>query len=213
MEIIPFIRFTTNTKYIPRWIYAGLILLIPFVDFFSIGYLSKSSRTLMLGSIGLPTWEKKGEIWMEGVKLLYIFILYEAIPFSLFSFSFFLIALHSFTAFFGHIIKYIGFITLFLCSFFIPFAFATFSEQMDFRKALEFERILKAIREVFVQYLGGYLCALAVIGICFFTIRRIPYLGVFLFSAITYYTLLIATYFFTQLYIKTSLSVGRIIEE
>jgi hypothetical protein len=196
-----------------RWISSGIILYIPVLNFFSLGYLAKTSRLLMIGSVGLPTWEKKNEIWIEGVKLLYILILYEAIPCFLFSFGFFLISLHSFTAFFGKIIKYFGFIALFACSFFIPFAFAIFAEQMDFRKTLEFEKILKAIKEVFIQYLGGYLFTIMIILFFFYTVRLIPYLiGLVLFSLLTYYTLLIATYYFTRLYVKTILSEDKITE-
>lgn len=213
MEIIPFIQFTLNTRFAMRWVSVGIVLYIPAINFFSLGYLSKASRLLMIGSIGLPTWEKKAEIWMEGVKLLFIFILYEAVPFFLFSFGFFLTTLTSITAFFGHIIIKLSYLALLLCSFFIPFAFATFSEYMDFKKALEFEKILKGIKEVLIPYSGGYIGTLILLYICK-VIIRIPYLIGFIASSIlTYYTLLIATYFFTQLYIKTTLSAEKTIEE
>jgi hypothetical protein len=213
MEIIPFIQFTMNTQFAMRWVSGGIVLYIPAVNFFSLGYLSKASRLLMIGSIGLPTWEKKSEIWLEGVKLLFIFILYEAVPFFLFSFGFFLTTLTSITAFFGHIIINLSYLALFICTFFVPFAFATFSEGMDFRKAMEFEKIFRGIKEVLVPYIGGYLGTLVVLYVCK-AIIRIPYLVGFVASSIlTYYALLIATYFFTQLYVKTSLSAGRIIEE
>jgi hypothetical protein len=213
MEIIPFIQFTMNTQFALRWVAGGIVLYIPAANFFSLGYLSKASRLLMIGSIGLPTWEKKSEIWLEGVKLLFIFILYEAVPFFLFSFGFFLTTLTSITAFFGNIVIKLSYLALFICTFFVPFAFATFSEAMDFRKALEFEKIFRGIKEVLIPYVGGYLGMLVVLYVCK-AIIQIPYLVGFVASSIlTYYALLIATYFFTQLYIKTSLSAGRIIEE
>jgi hypothetical protein len=213
MEIIPFIQFTMNTQFALRWVAGGIVLYIPAVNFFSLGYLSKASRLLMIGSIGLPTWEKKSEIWLEGVKLVFIFILYEAVPFFLFSFGFFLTTLTSITAFFGNIVIKLSYLALFICTFFVPFAFATFSEAMDFRKALEFEKIFRGIKEVLIPYVGGYLGMLVVLYVCK-AIIQIPYLVGFVASSIlTYYALLIATYFFTQLYIKTSLSAGRIIEE
>jgi hypothetical protein len=213
MEIIPFIQFTMNSQFALRWVSGGIVLYIPAVNFFSLGYLSKASRLLMIGSIGLPTWEKKSEIWLEGVKLLFIFILYEAVPFFLFSFGFFLTTLTSITAFFGNIVIKLSYLALFICTFFVPFAFATFSEAMDFRKALEFEKIFRGIKEVLIPYVGGYLGMLVVLYVCK-AIIQIPYLVGFVASSIlTYYALLIATYFFTQLYIKTSLSAGRIIEE
>jgi hypothetical protein len=212
MELIPFIQFTLNTQFITRWIIGGIILYIPALNFFSLGYLAKTSRLLMIGSVGLPVWEKKSEIWMEGVKLLFVFILYEAIPFFLFSFGFFLTTLTSITAFFGNILIKLSYLALFLCSFFIPFAFAAFSEKSDFRKALEFDKILIGIKEVFIPYTGGYIGTLIILYICK-TIIHIPYLiGFILSSCLTYYTLLIATYYFTRLYVKTTLSEDKIIE-
>lgn len=205
MDIIPFIQFSLNSRYISRWIYGGLILYIPVLNFLSLGYLSNASRLILIGGIGLPTWQNKMDIWIEGVKLIFIFILYEAIPFFLFSCGFFLTTLSSITAFFGHIIIKLSYIALLLFSFFIPFAFAIFSEQMDFRKALEFEKILKGIKEVFIPYLGGYLGTLIALYICKL-IMRIPYLiGFILSSILTYYVFLISTYYFTELFKKTTL--------
>jgi len=204
MDIIPFIQFSLNSRYISRWIYGGIILYIPVLNFLSLGYLSNASRLILIGGIGLPTWQNKMDIWIEGVKLIFIFILYEAIPFFLFSCGFFLTTLSSITAFFGHIIIKLSYIALLLFSFFIPFAFATFSEQMDFRKALEFEKILKGIKEVFIPYLGGYLGTLIALYICIL-IMHIPYLGFILSSILTYYVFLISTYYFTELFKKTTL--------
>jgi len=210
MELFPFMQFTLNTQYILRWITGGIILYIPALNLFSLGYLAKTSRLLMIGSVGLPLWERKSEIWMEGVKLLFIFILYEAIPFFLFSFGFFLTTLTSITAFFGNILIKLSYLALFLCSFFIPFAFAAFSEKGDFKKALEFDKILNGIKEVSIPYAGGYIGALVVLYVCKKVIH-IPYLvGFVLSSILTYYTLLIATHYFTRLYIKTTLSEDRI---
>jgi len=100
MDIIPFIQFSLNSRYISRWIYGGLILYIPVLNFLSLGYLSNASRLILIGGIGLPTWQNKMDIWIEGVRLIFIFILYEAIPFFLFSCGFFLTTLNSITAFF-----------------------------------------------------------------------------------------------------------------
>jgi hypothetical protein len=212
MEFFPFIQFTLNTQYILRWITGGIILYVPALNLFSLGYLAKTSRLLMLGSIGLPLWERRNDIWMEGVKLLFIFILYEAIPFFLFSFGFFLTTLTSITAFFGNILIKLSYLALFLCSFFIPFAFAAFSEKGDFKKALEFDKIINGIKEVSIPYTGGYIGALVVLYVCKAVIH-IPYLiGFILSSVLTYYTLLIATHYFTRLYIKTTLFEDKITE-
>jgi hypothetical protein len=212
MDIVAFIRFTFNSRYVARWIYGGLIMYIPVVNFFSLGYLAKASRILMIGSIGLPTWEDKMAVWINGVKLLFVFILYEAVPFFLFSSGFFLTTLGSLPAFFGSIVIKFSYLALFVFSFFIPFAFSVFAERMDFREALEFEKILNGIKEVFLPYLGGYFGTLIALYICKLIIN-IPYLIGFLLSSLcTYYVFLLATYYFTHLFKRTSLADARMIE-
>ncbi len=90
MDIVPFILLTVNSRFVMRWVWGGLVLLIPVVNFLSLGYLTKTSNLLMIGGIGLPTWEERREIWRDGAKLFYIFVLYEALPSFLFSCGFFL---------------------------------------------------------------------------------------------------------------------------
>jgi hypothetical protein len=212
MDIAAFIQFTFNGRYITRWIYGGLLMYIPVVNFFSLGYLVKTSRILLIGTIGLPTWEDRTAIWMNGIKLLFIFILYEAVPFFLFSTGFFLTTLGSIPAFFGSIVIKFSYLAILIFSFFIPFAFSVFAEKMEFKDALEFERILNGIKQVFLPYLGGYLCSLIALYICK-VIIRIPYLIGFLLSSLcTYYVFLLATHYFTNLFKRTSLT-ERIIEE
>jgi hypothetical protein len=211
MDLIPFIQFSLSSRYASRWIYGGLLLYVPVINFFSLGYLSKASRLLMIGGIGLPTWEQRSEIWMEGARALFVFILYGAIPFFMFSCGFFLTALSSLTALFGHIITWLSYVALLISSFFLPFAFITLSEQMDFRKALEFETILRGIKEVFMPYFFGYAGTVIALYLCW---RIIPIPKSYFFqlfmvaimSTLTYYVMLVSTYYFTHLYRRTSLS-------
>lgn len=213
MNIIPFLQLTLNVRYISRWIWAGAIFCIPVLNFLSLGFLSRTSRLVIIGGIGLPTWEDRYETWIEGTKLLFVFILYNAIPFFMFSCGFFLISLNIFTAFFGQIFKILSVIALLVCTFLIPFAFATFAERMEFKEAFEFERIFRGIKEVFIEYIIGYAAALCILYICVL-IMRIPYLiGLIPGSILSYYVLLVAAYYFTELYRKTSLAAICMIGE
>jgi hypothetical protein len=211
MDVIPFIRFTVNSRYLSRWVYGGLILFVPVVNFFSLGYLTRMSRLLMIGGIGLPTWERKTETWMEGAKALFVFILYGAIPFFMFSCGFFLTALSSITGFFGHILMKLSYVALLVSSFLVPFAFIIFSEEKGFRKALEFERIFHGIKEVLVSYLAGYAGTVLALFLCWLIIPIpksffLQFIMVALYSVLTYYILLVSTYYFTNLFRMTSLS-------
>lgn len=205
MDISPFVQFTLNSRYATRWILGGLLMYIPVLNFFSLGYLSKTSRLLIIGGLGLPTWDEKNKIWFEGVRALFVIILYEAIPCFLFSSGFFLVTLSNVTAFFGNIVMVASYVAALVLTFFIPFALSIFAEYSDFRKALEYERIFKAIREVIVPYVIGYVSTLAALFVCW-VIIRIPYfVGFILSSVLSYYILLVSTYFFAELYKKTAL--------
>ncbi len=213
MDIIPFIRFTINSRYAARWIYGGFALFIPVLNFFSIGFLSRTSRLVLVGGMGLATWQEKYETWLEGVKLLFVFILYNAIPFFMFSSGFFLTTLNSFTAFFGHLMIKLSIFVIFpICSFFLPFAFTIFAERTDFREALEFEKILRGIKEVLIEYIIGYVATVVAVYIALL-FMRIPYLiGFVISSVLTYYALLLSAFYFTGLYKRTTLCMQRIPE-
>jgi hypothetical protein len=209
MDIISFVSLTVNPRYIKRWIAAGIILFIPVVNFFSLGYLSRSSGLTMIGGIGLPTWERKNELWREGARLALVIILYEALPCFLFSFAFLLSSFgNAFTLFIGSVMKALAVLAFIFCSFFIPFAFCASVQHTDLRGAFEFERIAAAVKEVLPAYLAGYVIS-AFCMYAAFTLHVIPYLlGFALSSVLIYYVLLVSTYYFSQLSERTSLRAG-----
>src|SRR3974377_2183784 len=142
MDVVSFVVFSFNTRYIKRWIAAGLILFIPGVNFLCLGYRFRASSLSLIGGIGLPTWEKKSDIWRDGARLAYIIILYEALPSFLFSLGFILISFGNFiTVFIGGLMKVLALIAFVCCTFFIPFAFCAFVEGMEGRRAFVFERV------------------------------------------------------------------------
>lgn len=211
MDSISFVVFTFNSRYVKRWIAGGLILMIPLANFLSVGYLARTSSLTMIGGMGLPTWEKKNELLWEGAKLFGIFILYEALPCFLFSFSFLLSSFgNTLTGFAGGIIKFLAVIAFIVCSAFLPFAFCTFIDQAEVRRAFEFERIAAAVKEVMPAYVFGYVLSLICMYVAY-KLHTIPYLlGFALSSVLIYYVLLVSTYYFTQLYKKTALGAGKL---
>ena len=209
MDVISFVFFSFNKRYVLRWIAAGIMFFIPVANFISLGYLWRASALSMIGGIGLPTWDRKNELWKEGARLAYIVILYEALPSFLFSFGFLLSSFGNLiTVVIGGAMKVLAAIAFILCSFLIPFAFCAFVEGLEIRKAFEFERIAAAVKEVALQYVLGYVIA----ACCLFVSYRllaIPYLlGFVLSSILTYYVLLVSTYYFTQLFKKTTNGSG-----
>ncbi len=208
MDVISFVVFSFNKRYILRWVLAGIILIVPVADFLSLGYLWRTSGLSMVGGVGLPTWERKGELWREGARLAYITILYEALPSFLFSFGFLLSAVGNFvTDFVGRIMVLLAAAAFVLCSFFLPFAFCAYVEGMEVRRAFDFEKIFGAVKEVLRSYILGYgvfLCAVYVT----YRLIHIPVVGIILLLTLPFYVLLVSTYYFTQLFRRTSLSPG-----
>ncbi len=208
MDVVSFVVFSFNTRYILRWIYAGLIFFIPVVNFFSLGYLARTSNLSIIAGIGLPPWERKSEIWREGAKVAYVIILYEALPSFLLSFGFLLSNIgHSITKFLSVIVFAAAVVAIVVCSFFLPFAFYAFVEAMQVRKAFDFERIAVAVKEVLAAYVFGYVltgCCLLVA----YKLLKVPVIGFFVASVLAFYVLLIAAFYFGQLFKRTSLSEG-----
>jgi hypothetical protein len=201
MDVVSFVFFSFNKRFVLRWIGAGIIFFIPVANFFSLGYLWRASGLSMIGGIGLPTWDRKGELWKEGARLAYIVILYEALPSFLFSFGFLLASFGNFvTVFIGGVMKVLAVIAFVLCSFLIPFAFCAFVEGLEIKKAFEFEKIIMALKEVFLHYVFGYILSACCLLVSY-KLLAIPYLlGFILSSILTFYVLLVSTYYFTQLF-------------
>jgi hypothetical protein len=210
MDLFSFVVFSFNTRYMLRWILAGIMLVVPVLDFLSLGYLWRTSGLSMIGGVGLPTWERKGELWREGARMAYIIILYEALPSFLFSLGFLLSSVDTFvTHFIGRLMMFFAVVAFVLCSYFLPFAFCTFVESMEVRKAFDFEKIAGAMMEVFAPYTLGYILSILCLYITY-ELHRIPIVGVILLLTLPFYVLLVATYYFTQLFRKTRLSSGEL---
>jgi hypothetical protein len=158
----------------------------------------------MVGGLGLPTWERRSELWREGARLAYIVILYESVPCFLFSFGFLLLSFGDIvTNYLGWASQILSACTFVICTFFIPFAFCAFVESTEVRKAFEFERIIITVKRVLIRYFFGY----ALIGCAMYLslkLRSIPYFGIILVSVFVFYVMLVSTYFFTQLFRKAN---------
>ena len=209
MNVISFVLFSFRRRYILRWVLAGIVFVVPVLDFLSLGYLWRTSGLSVVGGVGLPTWERKGELWREGARLLYITILYEALPSFLCSLAFLLFQIKSFvTDFTAYGMAALAIIVFLLCSFFLPFAFCVYVDGMELRKAFDFEKIVGAVKEVLAPYLLGYaifLCAMYIT----YRLVHVPIIGVILLLTLPFYVLLVSAYYFTQLFRRTSLWSGN----
>ena len=204
MDLTGFVAFSLNRRFVLRWVGGGLAIFIPVLNFLSLGYLAKASQLFSLGDIGLPTWDRKAEIWKSGARLFYVVILYEALPSFLFSCGFFLASFgNAVTSAIGTFLKLLAAAAFVCCTYFLPFAFCAFSERGAVKAAFDLESIAQGVKRVAVRYTLG----LALAALCLYAgyrIHRVPYLAGFVLSSlVTYYVLLVATYYFTQLFRKS----------
>lgn len=210
MDFLPFIRFTFNSKYVLRWVLPSFALYIPILNFLSLGYLTKIARLLLVGNVGLPTWEEKSRIFNDGMKIIIISILYEAIPFFILSCGFFLSTLPGIVSGIGKLLMKISYPTFIIFSLPLPFALSSYVDHSDVKAAFDYERIIQAIKEVLPTYLLGYFLVLLALYVTVKGLIRTPYFGFLLSSAGTYYVLILSTYFFLNLFKRTSLFKEKI---
>lgn len=64
------------TKGIGKVILLGIILIIPIVDFIGIGYLLRVMKATVTGFDELPDFDEVGELFIDGLKLWVISIIY-----------------------------------------------------------------------------------------------------------------------------------------
>jgi Protein of unknown function (DUF4013) len=65
----------------------GIILIIPIVNFIGLGYYLRIIRSTLTGSNELPDFEYVGELFLDGIKILIVSIIYGVIPLIFYSLS------------------------------------------------------------------------------------------------------------------------------
>ena len=58
----------------------GIILIVPIVNFIGLGYYLRIIRSTLTGSDVLPDFEYVGELFIDGIKILIVSIIYGVVP-------------------------------------------------------------------------------------------------------------------------------------
>lgn len=128
-----------------KLILLGVILMIPIVNLVGFGYYLRSLRSTFEGSNLLPGFENVGELFVNGIKLLIVCLIYAIIPLILFAFASIL----------GSLFLLLAIISVMAISI---FAFMGISNMVyynyEISAALRYREILDIIRAVgWVQYI------------------------------------------------------------
>lgn len=66
----------------------GIILLIPIVNFIGLGYYLRIIKSTLAGLDELPDFERVGELFIDGLKILIVGIIYAIVPLLFYALSF-----------------------------------------------------------------------------------------------------------------------------
>lgn len=66
----------------------GIILIIPIVNFIGLGYYLRIIKSTFTGSDELPNFKDMGELFVDGIKILFVCIIYLIVPLIIYALSF-----------------------------------------------------------------------------------------------------------------------------
>ncbi len=72
-----FERISKDPRWIQKVVIGGLLMFIPIINFFALGYLSRyAGQVLKNGSVKLPEWERWGRLFMGGLWFFLVILVY-----------------------------------------------------------------------------------------------------------------------------------------
>ena len=71
-----------------KMIILGIILIIPIVNFIGLGYYLRIIKSTLAGLDELPDFERVGELFIDGIKILIVCIIYVIVPLIFYALSF-----------------------------------------------------------------------------------------------------------------------------
>ena len=71
-----------------KMIILGIILIIPIVNFIGLGYYLRIIKSTLAGLDELPDFERVGELFIDGMKILIVCIIYVIVPLIFYALSF-----------------------------------------------------------------------------------------------------------------------------
>ena len=211
MDIVKEIEFpVTDPEWIPKVLLGGLLGTIPIIGFFTWGYYMKALRTAIGGTPELPKWDDWGNLFISGLSVFIISVVYYLIPLIVAVISVGGIVITAITT--GNVgLDIIGaamggfafsFILLFVSSFLLPMALAMYAKEDSMGAAFRFGELLSRIK----SELGDYIIVFIVVFILFSVlgmIASIPFLGFLIFIFGKFYIFVVAADMYGRVYAQS----------
>lgn len=78
------IRLIQNPRFFLTFIAGSLLCFVPVVHFFAFGYLYRMAKVLRVnGSLELPEWEDPSRLFIDGIRLTIVLLVYGFLPVTL----------------------------------------------------------------------------------------------------------------------------------
>lgn len=190
-----FNRLIQNPQFFISFLVGGLLCFIPIINLFALGYLYRMVKIIRhTGSFNMPEWDSFEQLFIDGIRMILVFLVYGLLPFIL---GFFILSLvlPGITLLEHNIISSILKIAVLavFCS-----AIYRYQRSQSFYALLDFKLIMK-MALLYLQSQGVVL--LASYGIFYFFL---PLYGFSIFGALLL-LFIQATGFFYQLELKKGL--------
>ena len=79
-----FQRLIQNPQFLFTFLIGGLLCFVPVLNFFALGYLYRMTKRLRAtGSLSLPEWDNLRSLFLDGIRLLIVFLIYAFLPMTL----------------------------------------------------------------------------------------------------------------------------------
>lgn len=214
MEIVESIKYpTTDNDWIKKVVIGGILGMIPIVNFIVQGYYLK----ILKGSIeknksGMPEWEDWGNLFIKGLIVFIISIIYMLIPIIVISISVGGAILAAISGGTEAMLAAIGaaagglliaFILMLISILLLPMALAIYAKEESFGSAFRLGEIISRIFSNLGSYILVYLVIIVlgiIVGIITGILNIIPLLGVAIAIFANFYIVAVAANMFGEVY-------------
>ncbi|MBW6517176.1 MAG: DUF4013 domain-containing protein [ANME-2 cluster archaeon] len=208
MDIVETVKFPANdNEWLKKIVIGGLIMLIPIVNFIAFGYSIKTVRGGIDGKSVLPEWDDWGNLFVKGLIVVIVVIIYMLIPLAVMFLSIgggvlSLITSGDVTAAsIGAIIggSLISVFLMFIVCLLLPMALSMYAKEDSISAAFRIGELFSRIRSV----IGEYIIALIVIYALMFIVSIIafvPFIGWVVMIFAHFYVALVAANMFGKVY-------------
>ncbi len=212
MDIMEEVKFPAkDSEWIVKVLIGGILGIMPIVNFISYGYSVKVMKGAIGGNPGMPKWDDWGDLFVKGLMVFIIELIYMIIPvliivisvggalMALFTGNFNAFAVAMAGAMGGVLI---GLILALIAAFLLPMALAMYVKEDSIGAAFRVGELLSRIKSVIGDYIVVYIVVI-VMGIILGILNIIPILGFLLLIFGSFYIMATAFNMFGKIYTQS----------